>query len=1633
MLSSETACPPLSILCPPDAVPSKPPVTTRIQLLPFGELSWENFERLCHRLTALDGDIEHCARYGQQGEAQEGIDIFARQKDSFYHCLQAKRHRDFGPNKLRNAVDLFLAGRWAMSSRRFTIAVQASLGSTKEQNEIERQAERLAEHNIVFELLDGEKLTDRLRHHPVLVDDFFGRLWVCALLGQEVADRLGTRLDGAAFASVRSQLARVYHAQFHFFDPGSFGSIDDEDGRPELSLLERFLKPDMLVREIAQSKDGGGSKEAQNDWSDSSRGGAPYSLSGRSVNADDIVAVSRMRRLPLSEWLGESQRMVVVGDAGCGKSTLLRVVALDLLQDQQYFPELAARWGQFIPIYIPFARWASHVARDANAIGVKEIVRRSLEQLLTASIVDLLDRAINEQRVLLLIDGLDEWANEQSARATLSTLVTTVEAHGIPVIVSGRPRGLSRIGTLPTHWKRGTVAPLSSAQQSLIAGRWFARYSSTVPPAATSTEAQLRTARLMGELARDANLGALASVPLLLVGLITLALRGQALPRTRNDIYDQLVRVLLDVHPENRATAAGDTSPRFGDAWDATQRRATIARLAFAVREQTGGAGILLKEARGLLSGYLTSSSQGFEFTEVDAVAAVNEILSVNAETQGLIVEKAAEEIGFVHSSFEEFLSAEHIGSWPFAEIEEFVRAHANEGRWRNVITNLIGQIQRPDEINRLVAIIETPEPDEMARYQRQFLIGDIAAGPARRSIATAKRLAMATICRVENEDWMPARREALTSVMRGLIDPTLKNELEQRLQRWVPALLPQYGRAALIQSFGSWSPTQELQDRLFQCMHDEEREVQRSAAAAYARAFSHSDDASQRLIKGLAQTRDLSAAASFLESLALGWASLPAAAALFNQAWCSGDAEMRLVGILGLVTSGSSSEEARDVVVRCQGFWSGLSHPYRELAGAMLMKYWPADSGLVEDALKRASQQYGSNWEYDVAIAYLMESPVSSPTVRAWILEELKRDFPFNITNDTRAWSHVGRFAAVDHEIRNAANAYWCDPENQLINLNKLPSYVAWVADSSLMDVLIVVVSEKKRNFGRYWALLSLLTGWGRDHPEVRSALDALAMAPDEDLEDLAAFLPEIMRDKVTARTRLIRMSVRPQLRRDMLASGFVACGCDAYDDEAVAAIFAFPNLLRGAFNPSYQLFHNFGTHPRVREFARACLRDAGGALPTIAEAYPNDPEFASSLLNAGVPLPVELRTQIVDMAAAGASGTALEQVLSKAFLENDPELRARMIIAYHRTLPPEAHDAAKQVLLAQATAVGGDHHSVRASALAGLATIGELDAVAELKERGKHVPITTGSYGYNIASVERLICERFEEFQAAFGDNLQERFESHGYRHALPAILSTAPSASLAAKAAFLAFAERGEIPRTSSALRALAAERPSSNLLLERCWDAIDRKDRRNDDVAVNGEIGLILREHFAGIESVRIQLIDRYKKQPRLANAILLAIFDPYAGELPHPLNPAECGRELGDWAVAIYVASHRAHSSTFCELLEAATNRRRYSQFDAQQIINLAVEERLLRDPEMEGLMGSRLEMDVDPSISGSFARYLAAAGKFSPDARSRALNLLGAFSANQRLPVAGFDAVADKWRATRVTLLDAVSAALDLY
>jgi len=77
--------------------------------------------------------------------------------------------------------------QWRDKSEQLVLAVQASLADTKIQDAIEREAVALKAEGITFVPRGGEELSEILRGHPDLVDDFFGRGWVEAFLGPEAA------------------------------------------------------------------------------------------------------------------------------------------------------------------------------------------------------------------------------------------------------------------------------------------------------------------------------------------------------------------------------------------------------------------------------------------------------------------------------------------------------------------------------------------------------------------------------------------------------------------------------------------------------------------------------------------------------------------------------------------------------------------------------------------------------------------------------------------------------------------------------------------------------------------------------------------------------------------------------------------------------------------------------------------------------------------------------------------------------------------------------------------------------------------------------------------------------------------------------------------------------------------------------------------------------------------------------------------------------------------------------------------------------------------------------------------------------------------------------------------------------
>ena len=146
---------------PPTGGKPVPPARTSLQELPFGELHWSDFEKLCERLASLEGEPERVARYGVGGQDQAGIDVYARLPGGGgYVVYQCKHHATIYASTIRNAVDEFLENQWSQSSGRFVFCTAHTLVPTSLADEIETQAKKLGNHEppIVLETWGLKKL-----------------------------------------------------------------------------------------------------------------------------------------------------------------------------------------------------------------------------------------------------------------------------------------------------------------------------------------------------------------------------------------------------------------------------------------------------------------------------------------------------------------------------------------------------------------------------------------------------------------------------------------------------------------------------------------------------------------------------------------------------------------------------------------------------------------------------------------------------------------------------------------------------------------------------------------------------------------------------------------------------------------------------------------------------------------------------------------------------------------------------------------------------------------------------------------------------------------------------------------------------------------------------------------------------------------------------------------------------------------------------------------------------------------------------------------------------------------------------------------------------------------------------------
>jgi hypothetical protein len=225
------------------ATPDRP-VRPRMTLLPVAALSPDKFEELVTEVARFQYPQALVTRFGGQGHKQFGVDIVAQAGTSYVATYQCKRHQNFGPAMVDNAVNEVTAEVAAADHFLVLSRPQAS-----------PQARLEMKKHPKWQLWDAEEISRRVRNLPLdaavkIVDTFFPG-WRQDFLGVEEPGPWISAVD--YFDSLTT--GAIYTHDWHLVGrsdelTGILGFLGDPDQRVGIISGRGGIGKSRLLREV---------------------------------------------------------------------------------------------------------------------------------------------------------------------------------------------------------------------------------------------------------------------------------------------------------------------------------------------------------------------------------------------------------------------------------------------------------------------------------------------------------------------------------------------------------------------------------------------------------------------------------------------------------------------------------------------------------------------------------------------------------------------------------------------------------------------------------------------------------------------------------------------------------------------------------------------------------------------------------------------------------------------------------------------------------------------------------------------------------------------------------------------------------------------------------------------------------------------------------------------------------------------------------------------------------------------------------------------------------------------------------------------------------------------------------------
>ena len=334
--------------------------------------------------------------------------------------------------------------------------------------------------------------------------------------------------------------------------------------------------------------------------------------------------------------------LVILGDPGSGKTTLLKRLLLYCYHEG---PRSLGLPSDAVPVFLPL--------RDLTDVdaGLKTFLKQQLSVRNIRMPDGFAEKLVEKKRALFLLDGLDE-VSDPSRRAEVSDWIddaidTYRNRHWFAVTC--RFAGYAEKTRLGPHFLEMHVRPLSKQSAERFVGNWYRVVETGLAPASRRARAEKKAeqrakdlvARLGGGEFRASKVFEMTRNPLLLTNLCLVHRDKGELPKSRADLYEDCIEVLLE-----RWRRAGGVETRL----DVKTGLAVLQPAAYWMHLEEGRKRADGKELAEAIEAPLKEARWEHGSAE--------DFLKIVRDESGLLTGWGDGSYGFMHLNFQEYLAA---------------------------------------------------------------------------------------------------------------------------------------------------------------------------------------------------------------------------------------------------------------------------------------------------------------------------------------------------------------------------------------------------------------------------------------------------------------------------------------------------------------------------------------------------------------------------------------------------------------------------------------------------------------------------------------------------------------------------------------------------------------------------------------------------------------------------------------------------------------------------------------------------------------------------------------------------------------------------------------------------------------